>query len=510
MNKNGTEITIMHEDLVDLKITLMAIVRVLKTPNGSKLFKQTVRNIFDSNYENPIIDDEGELIKIVSEFTHNNKKQHTMICCFNKTMLEVYNNMNQRIAKDNEGKIDKLTQKLLKEINIDTGKTLSDPTLNIKSIGHAYTDVLGTLGEWGEEVATKLNKTREMLTLAFWWPEPSLGIFSKKLAVQSTAVKGLLKAIWLHAVKPVGATTYAISKGLVKAQGHSILAIAQQNKVELYHNDQMIADTPTISTQLIPQIMKNQGLVKSKTAHTLIRYLIEKGFTQYKMNKFDYRTLTFEGGYTEFAEVLGLKSCNDIVKLRELVETLSNIRYITSKVNSFLIALTEHKNKNTNRKEALKIVISDVLLPQYTHKEKDGLDSLLVPCVQLPPMVGSYNTHAKQCQLQMETLLHMTENSNEFATEGGVKILPEDFKRMNADIELSPKMLTATVGRWGEDDGKFLEAVGKDTYKLGKDYAAAQKHFDDQGILRLLNSERGKKSVQKKMKRLKNPKIKKK
>lgn len=330
----------------------------------------------------------------------------------------------------------------------------------------------------------------------------------------SPAFLVLAKSCWEDIVKPslqkakqAPALTLGVNPIIRKAQNKFSSIKPAQNKIEIYHDDALIAETAVISPTLVRNLAKGAKLLGSVQGHKLLRHQVRKGFENWKSGKEDFRSLEYERGFVQIAEELGMKKGKGSHAIKQILEAQAHLYFKVGKTTyGNLIILKQMLNPKTGRDEKVEMILGSELLPYQTFKELDAREKLLVPCVDLPPLVGSTNTHAQQCELQLEMLEHMTENSKDYSEEGGVLIKSDQFLQMAKNTGMTKDTLEKVFDRWtqdGDDGGRFLEQTEKDRFKLGKTYSDADKLLTDQGKLRSRNSERGKKSASKRARKKK-------
>lgn len=355
----------------------------------------------------------------------------------------------------------------------------------------------------GYEEGKKLTKIDPDVDVNFWFSTLKDTVF-----YFSTATYLIADVCWEHQVKPTlkkarqaPALTLGVTPAVRKAQNKFSTIKPAKNKLDIYHNDTLIAETAVISPSLVRNLAKGAKLLGSVQGHKLLRYQVRRGFENWKSGKKDFRSLEYERGFVQIAEDLGMKKGKGSQIIKQILEAQAHLYFRVEKTTyGNLIILKQTINPKTGRDEKVEMILGSELLPYQTFKEMDAKKKLLVPCVDLPPFIGGSKTHAQQCELQMEVLEHMTENSKDYSEEGGVLIKSGDFKEMAKNTGMTKDTLEKVVGRWtqdGDDGGRFLEQIEKDRFKLGKTYSDADKLLTDQGNLRSRNSERGKKSASK-------------
>lgn len=156
--------------------------------------------------------------------------------------------------------------------------------------------------------------------------------------------------------------------------------------------------------------------------------------------------------------------------------------------------LSRHRNSEPSK---IHIVLGDMLLPNYIHQITRS-EKRLIPIGDLPPLEGgSPDTYAAQAQLQLLVFYEFSNQSLRLAQDGSVLLPMEWWKEKAIESGIKPEKIEAIINHWCQPDlFCFLEKQG-DEYRLASYYNRQQKFLEDQGINRIKNSEKGKKSVEK-------------
>lgn len=255
---------------------------------------------------------------------------------------------------------------------------------------------------------------------------------------------------------------------------------------------------------MIAPFMEGVKGLCSLTGHKMLRWQVNAGFERWASGEKDPRLIKIDGGYSRIAELIKCPSKRDIAVIREILHVQARGWFTFpdgSHGNMITLRIEErHKNQEPSK---IHIILGDMLLPEYVCQLKRS-DRLLVPIEDLPPFHGSPNSHASQAQLQLLVFKEFSNQSDRLAQEGFILITQEQWKRLACESGLSPDKVDIVIAHWCQSNltNCFLERQG-DEYRLASYYNRAQKFLEDQGKRRIINSERGKKSVEQKIKRAK-------
>ena len=275
-----------------------------------------------------------------------------------------------------------------------------------------------------------------------------------------------------------------------------------------YHDGTPLVSAPAVDQNMISAFQKGIRELSTLTGHKLLRWQVNTGFERWAEGNSDPRSIEIEGGYSRIAEMI--KCCNprEIARIREILHAQAHGKFIFSDGsygNMLQLRITGlHHNKEPSK---INIVLGDMLLPNYVCQLKRS-DRLLIPIGDLPPLHGSPNSHAAQAQLQLLVFKELSNQSVRLVQEGSVIIKIDQWKELAQEAGLSPDKVELVLNHWCQPDlfNCFLERQG-DEYRLASYYNRALKFLEDQGKGRIINSQRGKRSVEKKGKKLKVTKL---
>ena len=128
---------------------------------------------------------------------------------------------------------------------------------------------------------------------------------------------------------------------------------------------------------------------------------VKTGFEKWQDGDKDPRLIEIDGGYSKIAELVGCKSSQEISRIREILHAQAYGQFIFpdgSRGNMLTLRIEERYRNNEPSK--IRIVLGDMLLPGYVCQLQRS-DRRLIPIGDLPPLHGSYNSHASQAQLQL-------------------------------------------------------------------------------------------------------------
>jgi hypothetical protein len=254
---------------------------------------------------------------------------------------------------------------------------------------------------------------------------------------------------------------------------------------------------PAVDVNMISAFQKGVKELGTLTGHKMLRWQVNTGFQRWQDGEKDPRLIEVDGGYSGIAELTGCKSTQEISKIRDILHVQAHGHFIfpDGSHGNMLTLRVEDRHRN-NEPSKIRIVLGDMLLPAYVCQLQRS-DRRLIPIADLPPLHGSYNSHASQAQLQLHVFSEFSNQSDRLAKFGSVLITLDMWQKMASESGLNPEKINDVVAYWCQPDlfNCFLEKQG-DEYKLATYYERAQKFLEIQGQRRIINSERGKKSVE--------------
>lgn len=255
---------------------------------------------------------------------------------------------------------------------------------------------------------------------------------------------------------------------------------------------------PAVDVNMISAFQKGIKELGTLTGHKLLRWQVNTGFEKWQNGNKDPRLIEIDGGYTRIAELAECHSPKEISKIREILcaQAYSNFIFPDGSYGNMISLRIEDRYRNQEPSK-IRIVLGDMLLPAYVCQLQRS-DRRLIPIGPLPPLHGSPNSHACQAQLQLHVFSEFSNQSDRLAEQGSVFIPLEKWKQMAAESGLNPEKIDSIIIHWCQPDffNCFLEKHG-DEFRLASYYNKAQKFLEIQGKGRITNSERGKRSVEK-------------
>lgn len=276
--------------------------------------------------------------------------------------------------------------------------------------------------------------------------------------------------------------------------------VEKDGTIICYHDGVPLLRAPAIDQNMISAFQKGVKELSTLTGHKLLRWQVNTGFERWAQGSNDPRSIEIEGGYSKIAELI--KCCNprEIAKIKEILYAQAHGRFIFSDGrHGNMLSLTITNRYQNKEPSKINIVLGDMLLPAYVCQLQRS-DRRLVPIGDLPPLHGSPNSHASQAQLQLLVFKEFSNQSDRLAQEGSIVITLEQWQQLAQESGLSHDKIELVIEHWCQPDifNCFLERQG-DEYRLASYYDRAQKFLEDQGKGRLVNSQRGKRSAEKKI-----------
>ena len=324
-------------------------------------------------------------------------------------------------------------------------------------------------------------------------------VFSPYLSILADVVwKDICEIKWTRETKNVPALTQSVHPSVAKILSPKIEMKEIESKLHMIHSGKVIATLPTIDPALIPAVTKGVGSLNSLYHHKLIRYECKAGFENWVSGNADVRLLKFEGGCTEIAERLGIKSKRGTEEVKNILYAQAHMHfYFDDGSSGNLIVLSKFRSPQSGREEGIMITLGPQLLPHYTFQtSKKG--RLLIPVPELPPFISSSNSHAAQAALQMLVMQEFADQSIELAETGSIKISNEVWIKLAEEAGLSMSVFKQTLDRWlndGNDGPRFLAIKDENRYSFGETYNKEEVFLIEQGFLRKKRQHEGKKSA---------------
>jgi len=389
-------------------------------------------------------------------------------------------------------------------------------TETIKETGKNGKQSAKTLLETFQEITKKFKEKKDII-LVHWFnfnspSQENPFYISKTLQALVTCIyKDIVERKVNFAAKNPAGTTDNVTHALTKMFEHGKTTRRTENAIQVHDKkNKLIARIAGVHESIMKQL-EAEGItaLESIVAIRLVRYIIETIHTAFSNNNSNWSDLVFPGGYNQIVKAIGMSTkYNHMVK--NLVLLLDAMKFDLPGIKSRLINVAVCKSGSIYTKEkAGGIIISaqPPLRPFNIFNDKNK-DSLIIPLLKNPPLIGKPNYHAHLHRLQFKITDWFSANSRELAKYGYVHIPPEQWKEWfhyllipdgrNGFHERIIKEITGNAG--------YLEPLGQDTYTL-KNNPKPLKFLIEQGQKRTRASNAGKISAKKRYNTRKRQKI---
>lgn len=308
-------------------------------------------------------------------------------------------------------------------------------------------------------------------------------------------VPAVATAVLTTAIKP------PLSKnGMINVTETSIYCYSSDGKV--------IASVPCIEPTLVPLLKRGMQGFSTLTGHKLLRWEVKTGFNQWADGKDDFRRISSSGGYEGVAHQIGCGSGkNYSTDVKAILHAQAHGLFQFPQGGSGnMIALREDEWLRNGEPSQIIIVLGDILVPNFAHRLPKGEPRRLVPITDLPPLIGSANTHAAQAMLQLLVLEEFANQSDVLSERRCIHLSEEKWEELATQARLPRSSLIRVIIGWTEDDlfsKAFLDKQGNE-YSLGPAYANVLDFLKYQGQRRISGSKGADKGNQVKKSRAKH------
>lgn len=373
--------------------------------------------------------------------------------------------------------------------------------------------IISSTGVAGKKTSNELIKKRKKK----WEDSKSIGEspinfwLNKDHIYQSPALKILVEVILKDKVlkkinlreKHVPAITKGDNQSIMHILSPYNIITQTDQQIKVYDQEKSLLATisiPTVHQDVLKIVAMGVNQLNTLIAHRFIRYIPRMCFSQMTDGIGDYRVIRRERGWSEIAEHLQLTNRQHISRLKQVGYAMAYCEWDASLFSGNLLSIKRDKSDITKRWEALEITAGTMLLP-YRACElfKNGDSNLLIPILEDPPLVGANQYHAGQFLFQMQIISEFSRQSIELYKHGFIELPPDKWEKSAQACGIEP-ILKKVQDRWtqdGDDGPKLLEKIDQNFYTLGKAHEKVLKFLIEQGSIRSKNSERGKKSADK-------------
>jgi hypothetical protein len=251
---------------------------------------------------------------------------------------------------------------------------------------------------------------------------------------------------------------------------------------------------PCIDAKIIPLVTKGIKSFGSLAGHRLLRWQVKSGCQNIIDNTPSPNTLFVNGGFEAISHLIGCgENKSTVTEVKAILYAQSHASFYLSngdKISSLIILkeIGYHRNGEPNK---LSIILGDVLLPHYLYNLPQNERRLIPIMTDLPPLVGSPNTHAAQAMLQLLVLEEFSKQSDRYADKGSVLIPVEKWEELSQNASLSKSSISKVIEGWTTDsvNGTAFLKRYDDEYTLSD--ARVEKFLEDQGKMRIIGRKGG-------------------
>jgi hypothetical protein len=295
-------------------------------------------------------------------------------------------------------------------------------------------------------------------------------------------------------------------------------ALSKNNRIEITNEStitcysesgSVVSSVAYLEPKIMPMVYKGMECLPTLSGHKLIRWEIKTGFNNWLNGSKDPRLISTSGGYEGIANLIGCGNCNrSISEIKAMLhaQAYGQFEFPQGGRGNMIILREIEKHRNGNPSK-INIILGDFLLPNFTHLLPQGDKRRLVPITDLPPLIGSANTHAAQAMLQLLILEEFSQQSDRIATKGSIILPKVKLEELASQAKLPKSSLEKVITGWTEDDlfsKAFLKRYG-DEYTLGQEYSNVTNFLEQQGKQRIGGAKGGEKSAA--MKKLKQKRL---
>lgn len=313
----------------------------------------------------------------------------------------------------------------------------------------------------------------------------------RKWEKQVKNTPALTKATLITTIKPV-----LLKNSKIDVKDSTIVCYSNTGKV--------ISTVPFFDPKLVNLICKGMKCLSTLNGHRLIRWQVKTGFYQWLNEVEDPRLIRTSGGYEGIAHLIGGgHSHKGISEVKAMLHAQAYGQFEFPQGGSGnMIILSEIEKHKNGEPSKINLLLGEFLFPNFTHFLPCGEKRRLVPIIDLPPLIGSKNTHAAQAMLQLLILEEFSKQSDWFAVHGSILLSKEKLQEFCAEAKLPQTSLQKVISGWIQGDNfskPFLRVKGNE-YALSHEHTIVSDFLEQQGYLRINGAERGKKAALRKRK----------
>lgn len=265
---------------------------------------------------------------------------------------------------------------------------------------------------------------------------------------------------------------------------------------ELLYDKRIVVGSIESPSSIMEQLSKGVAGFKSLTAIKLLRFFIQKCHDQVKSGCSEWRTIKFPGGAQEIAQCLGVKSNDEIKRIKEIINALDHFKFSGENITSRLISVGTCKPTSIFSKQpGYEITVLSPLLPYRIFEEDNGF---IIPLLQEPTLFGHRSFHARLHLLQWKIAEEFVIQSRSLAQDGYIEITDQKLKELLHACDLPEKMLYPLKSTWTAEND-MLKEIAPSKYTLNRDEKALR-FLEAGGIHRNIQSIRGVASAKKRKK----------
>lgn len=373
---------------------------------------------------------------------------------------------------------------------------------------------ISQIGPRGVEVAKSLSSSSEAWHKEYVADNNASGLFrfwvdKNKAPYCCRYLKALADILWNDRVKNlfdrVSKQLPAITQGVIIStikpsltKGSRIEVV--DNAISCFSSEgREIATVPCVDPRLVPLICKGMEGLSTLNGHKLLRWQVRTGFHNWANGEEDPRLVCTTGGYEGIAEAIGCgNSKQSPTEVKAILHAQAYGRFqVPSGGEGNMIILREMERLRNGEPSMINIILGEMLLPNFGQNLPKGEARRLVPITELPPLIGSKNTHAAQAMLQLLILELFSKESDVLVQKNGIVITWEMWERLAEEARLPLSSLRRVVQGWVNGDlftQPFLDRQG-DEYNLGPTYAPVTRFLEHQGNRRIEGAKQGEKSA---------------